>query len=396
LHGFAPLLAASNGLYLYGRLAETSGGDKDESQEETTMKWTEADIQSLKAQEAKDLAVELLQKLQAKDKSPISAGEVQLKELQYTLHLKEAEAEDNRQREEHERKIKELELAIERERASFAQAARQADEVRAGHAALLEKVRASQESLSTQLERTTREHNLKVERLETEYAAKAEELGRQLETMEEQKSALQQEIADLTDLRELAEEVGRIREEIESRKKNSQHELAQLDEDFDAAAYDKSKRIKDLKRQQELDLAQLETQHKKDVMQENRKAAEEILGKLNMVAVPSDQWQRLQAAEQEDRERDAQELARIRAEAQSEIRKQLNITTSEVTDVTDLYYRHQAATREAEALRAQVEKLETEIRRMREHIEREPQRIAAAVEAAKVPVQNVIEQGGKR
>ena len=74
------------------------------------MKWTEGDIQALKAHEAKNLAVELLQKLQAKDKTPISAGEVQLKELQYSLQLKEAEAEDNRQSEEHERRIKELEL----------------------------------------------------------------------------------------------------------------------------------------------------------------------------------------------------------------------------------------------------------------------------------------------
>jgi hypothetical protein len=360
------------------------------------MKWTEADIQALKAQEAKDLAVELLQKLQAKDKSPISAGEVQLKELQYTLHLKEAEAEDNRRREEHERKIKELELAIERERASFAQAARQADEVRAGHAALLEKVRASQESLSTQLERATREHNLKVERLEGEYAAKVDELGRQLKNMEEQKSALQQEIADLTDLREMAEEVARLREEIDSRKKNGQHELARLDEDFEAAAYEKTKRIKEVKRQQELELAQLDTQHKKDVMQENRKTAEEILGKLGLVAVPSGEWRQAQTAAQESRARDEQEIARIRAEAQHELKKQLNITTTEVTDVTDLFYRHLAATREADALRGQVEKLETEIRRMREHIEREPTRIAAAVEAAKVHVQNTIEQGGKR
>ncbi len=30
--------------------------------------WTEAEIQALKAQEAKDLAVELLQKLEVKDK----------------------------------------------------------------------------------------------------------------------------------------------------------------------------------------------------------------------------------------------------------------------------------------------------------------------------------------
>ena len=39
------------------------------------MNWTESDIQGLKAQEAKDLAIEFLQKLQAKDKGPISPGE---------------------------------------------------------------------------------------------------------------------------------------------------------------------------------------------------------------------------------------------------------------------------------------------------------------------------------
>ena len=73
-----------------------------------------------------------------------------------------------------------------------------------------------------------------------------------------------------------------------------------------------------------------------------------------------------------------------------------NITSAESIDVTDLYYRHQAVTREAEALGQQLDKLDTEVRRMREHIEREPQRIAAAVEAAKVHVQNTIEQSGNR
>ena len=38
------------------------------------MDWTEGDIQALKAQEAKDLAVELLQKLAAKEIRPDFAG----------------------------------------------------------------------------------------------------------------------------------------------------------------------------------------------------------------------------------------------------------------------------------------------------------------------------------
>ena len=80
------------------------------------MNWTESDIQALKAQEAKDLAVELLHKLDAKQKGPISAGEVQIKELDFELRLREAEGEDRRCREAHERQIKELELQIQQEK----------------------------------------------------------------------------------------------------------------------------------------------------------------------------------------------------------------------------------------------------------------------------------------
>jgi hypothetical protein len=64
--------------------------------------------------------------------------------------------------------------------------------------------------------------------------------------------------------------------------------------------------------------------------------------------------------------------------------------------VTDLYYSEQAARSETERLRGQLEKMDAESRRMRLHIEQEPQRISSAVEAAKTQVQNYIEQGGKR
>jgi predicted nucleic acid-binding Zn-ribbon protein len=64
--------------------------------------------------------------------------------------------------------------------------------------------------------------------------------------------------------------------------------------------------------------------------------------------------------------------------------------------IDDLFYGHQAVSREREALQHQVEKLKGEIQRMRQHIEQEPQRIATAVEAAKVHVQNTIEQSGQR
>ena len=49
------------------------------------MMLTNNQINALKAQEAKDLAIDLQQQLLTKEKAPISAGEVQLRELEYEL-----------------------------------------------------------------------------------------------------------------------------------------------------------------------------------------------------------------------------------------------------------------------------------------------------------------------
>jgi len=91
-----------------------------------------------------------------------------------------------------------------------------------------------------------------------------------------------------------------------------------------------------------------------------------------------------------------QQLLEIREQAFDEIRKRYNITRDGAIDVTDLHYRHQAASNEVESLRSQVDKLDVEIKRMRQHIEHEPERIATAIEGAKVHVQNTIEQSGQR
>lgn len=360
------------------------------------MKITENDIQTLKAQEAKDLAIQMLKKLQAKDKAPISAGEVQLKELQYELRLKEAEAEDNRQREAHELRIKELQQQIEQEKTRQAEAETRAEKVRAEHAKLVEQVHVAEETLSIQLERATREHNLKIEQLESAYTDKADQLKTQRAEMEQQRDALRTEISELTELSELATEIGSLRENIEIRRNASQQELQQLDEEFASAEFERTKKVNQIKRQQELDITELETQHKKNILQSNRQAAETILANLGIVPVPNDQWEQLQKLGEEREQHGEQQLAEIRERAKQEVLKSYNITTSDTIDVTDLYYRHQAITREAESLGHQVEKLDTEVRRMREHIEKEPQRIATAVEAAKVQVQNTIEQGSNR
>jgi hypothetical protein len=358
--------------------------------------WTENQIQGLKSQEAKDLAIELQQQLQEKDRAPISPGEVQLQELQYELKLKEAEAEDRRIREAHQLQVKQLELKIEQEKAHVAAAESRAEAVRAEHAALLDRVGTAEESLSVQLERARREHNLRVEQLQTEYQSQQGQLKDEIEQRQQQKAQLVDDIAVLTDIQESAEELGRLREEIESRQKSNQQQLQQLDEEFESLEHEKTKRIKQLQRQQELELAQLETAHKKQLLQENRKAADAILASLGMVAVESQRWEELQQHQQQAQQLEESRLDAVRQEAREELKKEYHITHAEVIDVTDLFYRHQAAARELEALHRQVEKLEGEIQRMRQHIEKEPQRIATAVEAAKVHVQNTIEQSGQR
>lgn len=359
-------------------------------------KLTEADIQSLKAQEAKDLAVDLLHELQAKEKGPLSTAEVQLKELEFQLRLREAESEDNRRREAHERQIKELELHIQQERVRCEEAESRANEVREAFANVVDRVTKTNESLSLQLERATREHNLKIEQLEVTSAARQTELTGQLQALEEQRNALHEEISQLAALQSDAQEVGRLCQEIDHRKKEFQSEQAQLEEQVAAAEFEKTKRISAAKRSQELSLAQLDAQHQKEVLQRNRQAADAILESLEMRAVTSADWNQLQHDLQAVRQRGEQEIIQLREQAREELRREYNITRSDPLDVTELYYREQAGRAELERLRTHVDKLDTEIRRMRGHIEQEPQRIAAAVEAAKTQVQNYIEQAGKR
>lgn len=360
------------------------------------MNWTESDIQGLKAQEAKDLAIEFLHKLEAKERGPISPGEVQLKELDFAARLREAEVEDNRRRDAHELQIKQLELQIESEKTRYAQQQSQADEVRQSYSQVIDRVAEASESLSTRLERAEREHNLKVEQLESTFAAREAELTQKLDELEERRGALREEISALTELQGEALQVGRLREEIARRKRESQREHAQMEEQIAAAEFEKTKAINNAKRTQEIELATLAAQHEMDVLQRNRQAADAILEALEMVAVEKQQWERVQQQVQDKCDKSEEDLTELREQTREEMRRQYNITRPEAIDVTDLFYREQAARAEGERLRGQLEKLETEVSRMRQHIEMEPQRIAKAVEAAKTQVQNYIEQGAKR
>lgn len=360
------------------------------------MIWTTNEINALRAQEAKELAIELQDRLLAKESAPITAGEVQLRELEYELKLKEAEAEDAREQERHHQRIKELELQIQQERARQAEAVAKAAKVREEQAELAENVTTAKESLSVQLEKATRENNLKIEKLEANYKEKTEILNKQREELEENRNKLRDEITDLASLKETAEEIKLLRDEIESRRAANQHEFVRLEEEFRTVEFEKVQKINAVKRQQEIEVSELETQHKKDVMQANQQAAKDILIKIGMMPVKKKEWEKMKAELDEQKTRSEQETQELRDKARDQFLKDFNITVKDPMDVTDLFYKKESLTSEVDGLRAAAEKFESEIKRMRQHIEQEPSRISAAVEAAKVHVSNNIEQSGKR
>lgn len=360
------------------------------------MLMTESQINSLKAQEAKDLAIRLQGKLKAKEMQPISPGEVQLRELEYELKLKEAESEDRRQREIHTARMRELELEIEENKSRQAEAEAKSAIVREEQAKLVDKVEGAKDSLSIQLEKATREVNLKVETLEADFKSKTEDLNGQRKTLEEKRDQLQTEIAELADMKKTAEEIKQLREQLESQQSRNQRQLLQLEEQHKTAEFEKLQKINSVKREQEIQISELQTQHKKDIMQANQQAAKDILIKSGMIPVKRNDWEKMKKELDEQKQRSEKEVEEIRIQAQEEFRKEFNITVTEALDVTDLFYRQRSLQDEAVTLRSTVDKLDSEIKRMRGHIELEPSRISAAVEAAKVQVSNNIEHSGKR
>jgi len=360
------------------------------------MKLSVNEINALKSQEAKDLAIDLQEQLLAKESAPITPGEVQLRELEYELKLKEAEADDARESERHQERIRELELQIQKEQSRQTEAANRAARIREEQALLAEKVMGAKESLSIQLETATRQNNLKVEKLESDFREKTDVLSKQREELEENRNELREEIAQLADLKSSAEEIKRLRDEIESRQSENQHRLVQLEEEFRTVEFEKLQKTNAIRRQQQVEISELETQHKKNVLQTNQQAARDILVKVGMMPVKKKDWEKMKSELGERQQESEKEILELRAKARDEFLKEFNITFAEPLDVTDLFYKRQALTTEVGTLREAAEKFESEIKRMREHIEKEPSRISAAVEAAKVHVSNNIEQGGKR
>ncbi len=360
------------------------------------MLMTESQINSLKSQDAKELAIRLQEQLTAKEMQPISPGEVQLRELEYELKLKEAESEDRRQCEEHTERMRELEIEMEGHKSRQTESEAKAALVRQEQAKLVDKVEGAKESLSIQLEKATREVNLKVETLETDFKSKTEELNSKRKSLEEQRDQLQTEIAELADMKKTAAEIKLLREQLESQQLKNQRQLLLLEEQHKTAEFEKLQEINSVKREQEIQISELQTQHKKDIMQANQQAAKDILVKAGMMPVKRNDWEKMKKELDEQKQQSEKEVQEIRTQAREEFRKEFNITVAEALDVTDLFYRQRSLNDEAVTLRSTVDKLESEIKRMRGHIELEPSRISSAVEAAKVQVSNNIEHSGKR
>ncbi len=358
--------------------------------------WTESDIQALKAQEAKDLAIDLLKELQEKERGPISPGEVQLRELEYELKLKEAERSDQQALRQHEVRIKELELEMERERARTADTNRKADDVREQFGLLVERVRETEESLGISLERANREHHLKLEQLEAQHQTKRAEWEERLAEMTRQRDELAHEIQQLSEVHESAQDLGKLREAVEQSRLEYEQQQRGLEEELSTLQFEKTKRLTETRRSQELELAKLQTEQEKAVLKLDEETAEKILSSLGKKSVTNQQWDEVHARLKEAEQRASEQHSTDRDRFRNEFLRQYNITTDEPLDVTELYYKHRALAEENERSKARIDKLEADLSRTRQHIEKEPQRIATTVEAARTQVQNIVEPAGKR
>jgi len=194
---------------------------------------------------------------------------------------------------------------------------------------LAEKVMGAKESLSIQLETATRQNNLKVEKLESDFREKTDVLSKQREELEENRNELREEIAQLADLKSSAEEIKRLRDEIESRQSENQHRLVQLEEEFRTVEFEKLQKTNAIRRQQQVEISELETQHKKNVLQTNQQAARDILVKVGMMPVKKKDWEKMKSELGERQQESEKEILELRAKARDEFLKEFNITFAE-------------------------------------------------------------------
>lgn len=125
-------------------------------------------------------------------------------------------------------------------------------------------------------------------------------------------------------------------------------------------------------------------------------ALDAMLKNLGFAKINPVELSQLRTQASEHRELTEQEVQAIREVAVAEFKRQFNLNATEPLDVTDLFYRERALQEDNKAYQQQIQKLETEIARMRTHIESESTRVAKAIEAARTNIQNNIESGVKR
>ena len=357
----------------------------------------ESEIAGLKAQEAKDYCIELLQELERRSMDPLSPGEMQLEELQFELKLKEAEAEDNRQRELHEQRLKELELEIAGEKSRQAEANKRVDEVRQRHAEVIQQVANAQEKLSVQLERASREHNVRLQLMQNEHEEKSSKMQSEIDDLRRERDELVNEISSLADLQATAAEVANLRAELSNRQEAAEKSLKELDDKIEDSEFEKQKSLTRIKREQELAFAQTTTEHQKMLLVATTETVDKLLQEINAVRIDPAELEELKSQAAVMTERSAAEVQAIQRDAVEEFRRQFNITDSEKPiDVTELFYQQRSLAEENKTLEGQVAKQEAEIDRMRTHIEKESDRVAKAIEAARINIQNNIEPGVKR
>ncbi|MEO1616061.1 MAG: hypothetical protein AAFV88_09445 [Planctomycetota bacterium] len=358
--------------------------------------WTEADIQALKAQEAKDLAVELLHEIDVKEAGPISPGEVQLRELEYELKIKQAEIEDATNQREHEKHLRELEIELERERSKAAESHSEADRIRDELRQLIDRVRHSEESLSTQLERATREHRLKIEQMEHDFATRRSELEVEQQGKMEECERLKERITELIEMETSADNLSTARLAVEAKQAELDCKSEQLDDEIATLEFVRKKRVSEVTQAQDLELAKLQFEHEKQLLSLNRQAADQLLESLELKAIKPETLDELHAEIERLRTDASSQNQASEAEIRERLRREFNITTSDPVDVTELFYRCRSHEEQLGRLREQIGKLENELSAARLHIQGEPQRIATAVEAARTPIQNIVEPAGKR
>ena len=233
-------------------------------------------------------------------------------------------------------------------------------------------------------------------KLESEYSSRKTELESQQQELREQRDELVEEIKSLTELQVSAEDLSQLRQAITQSRGEYEQQRRSLEEELSTLEFEKTKRLTETRRSQELEMAKLQSEHEKEVLRLDREAAEKILAELDLRAVSNARWNELEseltAAHQQLATQTTVDAARIR----DELRHEYNITTDQPLDVTDLFYQHRAISKELDDYRDRLEKCEAEMARARKHIESEPQRIATAVEAARTQVQNIVEPAGKR